>query len=128
MKEAFFMFLGAFITAGFTFFLDVIKAKRDEKMHLREKREEAYFKVIHFYDVLTIDPKRKVKLPENIDIMLHEQRAMVTLYGSRKVRKLLIELDKQFSKSFNGLHPDEALYISYNDIMKQIHKELGIKD
>lgn len=128
MEQAFFMFLGALITTGFTFFLDVIKAKRDEKMHLREKREEAYFKVIHFYDVLTIDPKRKVKLPENIDEMLHEQRAMVTLYGSQKVRKLLFELDEQFSKSFNGLHPSEALMESYRKMMVQIHKELGIKD
>ena len=128
MEQAFYIFLGALLTAGFTFFLDVIKAKRDDKMHLREKREEAYFKVIHFYDVLTIDPIRKAKMPANIDEMLHEQRAMVTLYGSKKVRKLLFQLDEQFSKSFNGLHPSEALYVAYNDIMKQINKELGIKD
>ena len=49
-SQLFGVILGSLLTAGFTCFLDWLKSKREEKIHLREKREETYLKVL---DVLT---------------------------------------------------------------------------
>ena len=38
--------VGAILTSGFTFFIEYLRAKREEKLHLKRKREETYTKIL----------------------------------------------------------------------------------
>ena len=45
-SQTFGVIIGAVLTAGFTWFIEYLRAKRDEKLHLKRKREETYTKIL----------------------------------------------------------------------------------
>lgn len=45
MKEFLLVLLGALISCGTTFFLDLIKCNREEKLYYKRKREETYIEM-----------------------------------------------------------------------------------
>lgn len=47
--------IGAILTAGFTWFIEFLRARRDEKLYLKRKREEAYLSALEvFFDTMNI--------------------------------------------------------------------------
>ena len=47
--------IGAVLTAGFTWFIEYLRAKREEKLYLKRKREEAYLSALEvFFDTMNI--------------------------------------------------------------------------
>lgn len=45
-SQTFGVIIGAVLTAGFTWFIEYLRAKREEKLYLKRKREEVYLKLL----------------------------------------------------------------------------------
>ena len=123
-----FTLIGVVIGCVLNLIQSYFQNKREDKIHLREKREESYYSILNFYNTITISPNRKNKPIENIDERLNEFKSLLMLYGSKKMIDLVCSFDVNFSKSVNGLHKSEELNEVFDKLMKQIRSELGIKD
>ncbi len=54
-SQTFGVIIGAVLTAGFTWFIEFLRARSDEKLYLKRKREEAYLSALEvFFDTMNI--------------------------------------------------------------------------
>lgn len=54
-SQTFGVIIGAVLTAGFTWFVEYLRAKREEKLYLKRKKEEAYLSALEvFLDTMNI--------------------------------------------------------------------------
>ena len=75
MKEAILIIIGALISCGTTFFLDWIKSKREERIRIRQKREDIY---LRFYRLVVTAYKVR---EEGLDLRdKNKWRSSVTEY------------------------------------------------
>ena len=137
-SQLFGVILGSLLTAGFTCFLDWLKSKREEKIHLREKREETYLKVL---DVLTRHEKccREIYIREEeyeeYKKSYNDLLSYMMVYASpavyREYYKLCNEISDAYSKVKKRKYMENTQNLNADKIEKfanKIRENLGIKE
>lgn len=133
-SQPFGIILGSLLTAGFTLFLDLLKWKRDDKIHLREKREDTYLRMLNILYLLrnetlvsndkSISEKRKKEIDECF--------APINVYASEPIKNMYIKAAKKidlfFMKNRQDTNSLEDALDLIDEFIKLIRKELGIKD
>ena len=114
--------VGAILTSGFTFFIEYLRAKREEKLHLKRKREETYTKILQICANIVIRVKcDNICSPEELD-NLNNLNMSLQIYGSKNICNKFYEIQQSLLDE-----PDKAQ--AKLEIFKDyIRKELSIKD
>lgn len=135
MKEAFFIFLGSFLTGGFTWFIEWRKSVGEQKVHLREKREELYEQMYDFVMRYEKDARtyksRKYISEETRDIF--NEIESKTIWATVNIREKFYSLFGEIMESANSYKKHWEKTSDRNrkkilDFKEQIRKELGLKD
>ena len=115
-SQTFGVIIGAILTAGFTWFVEWRKSVAEQKVHLREKREETYQNILSIYYTHRREQDSPVsQLISEIPVMLRKNYPSINIWGSKKVKKI-------YNNVMKSKDNQEELLI------KAIRKELGIKD
>ena len=123
-SQTFGVIIGAALTAGFTWLIEYLRAKREEKLYIKRKREEVYLKLL---DLLSeyIELHNDNKAPNDVEmkefwVRYKQLRPAVKVYASQHIKEWFLEsLDEAFKGGIKG---------QVNGLAKEIRKELGIKD
>lgn len=109
--------IGAVLTAGFTWFIEYLRAKREEKIYLKRKKEEAYLSALE-----TILNSVYISDSETWFQQVKSTSAKVALYLSSDEFNNFFTLIKEAktNKSINGEKME--------DFVKYCKEKLGIKD
>lgn len=135
MKEAFFIFLGSFLTGGFTWFIEWRKSVGEQKVHLREKREELYEQMYDFVMRYEKDARtyksRKYISEETRDIF--NEIESKTIWATVNIREKFYSLFGEIMESANSYKKHWEKTSDKNrekllNFKEQIRKELGLKD
>lgn len=126
--------IGAILTAGFTWFIEYLRAKRDEKLYVKRKREEVYVKLYDFLMRLEKDIRiRKNTYMSEETKNYYNNLEMQTIWASNKVSDKFYDLCEALCQSANEYKKD--VNKAYNKNNKKIlafkdyiRKELSIKD
>ena len=123
-SQTFGVIIGAVLTAGFTWFIEYLRAKREKKLYLKKKREEVYLKLLDLLSEYT-ELHRDNKTHSDIEIKdfweKHKKlRPEVKVYASQHIEEWFSESLKE---AFYGITEGQV-----NSLAKEIRKELGIKD
>ena len=108
MKEAFFMFLGALITTGFSYFLELLK----------NAREDTYKSILEIYYQYRQDITNGVDskgLLSSLPHLLEKHYPAINIYASEQVKKI-----------YNTVMHSKAN--KEKELIEAIRKELGVKD
>lgn len=130
--------LGGAITAGFTWFLDYLRSKREEIIHLKRKREETYLNVCDVlmrldkcYREKYIDEKEY----EEYKRLFNDLQSLMLVYASSKIYKEYYKLCAEICNTYEGIKKkkkrEKLQYINADKVESfaaLIRKELGIKD
>lgn len=118
MKEAFFMFLGALITTGFSYFLELLKNAREDRIRLQEKRENVYKSILEVYYQYRQEVTQGIS---STDIMSSLPHLMKTYYPA---------INMYASKDVKDIY-NQAMHSKQNkekELINAIRNELGIED
>ena len=123
-SQTFGIIIGAVLTAGFTWFIEYLRAKRDEKLYVKRKREEVYLKLLDLLNEY-IELHNDNKTPNDVEIKefwvrYKQLRPAVKVYASQHIEEWFLE---SLNETFYG-----AIKGQVNGLAKEIRKELGIKD
>ncbi len=123
-SQTFGVIIGAVLTAGFTWFIEYLRAKRDEKLYVKRKREEVYLKLLDLLNEY-IELHNDNKTPNDVEmkefwVRYKQLRPAVKVYASQHIEEWFLE---SLNETFYG-----AIKGQVNSLAKEIRKELGIKD
>lgn len=110
--------LGGAITAGFTWLLDFLKSRREEKVYIKRKREAVYKNILDVYYTHRQEINKGI---DNTDILsslphlLERNYADINIYGSNNIKGI-------YNKIMKSKDNQEDLLI------KAIRNEIGVKD
>lgn len=106
-----------------TFFVNYFQNKRDDRIHLCEKREELYIKLYDFLMKYNAQ-SQKDSIPRDLVIFSNEIQPEM-IFASEKISKFYYDLCTRIRTK-----PDEkdAIKECIIDFQKLIRTELGIKD
>ena len=115
-SQTFGVIIGAVLTAGFTWFVEFLKDKREEKLYLKRKREETYLKILSIYYIHNQEQNSPFnQLISTLPQMIEKIYPAINMYGSKNIKKT-------YNYVMHSKENKEELLI------KAIRKELGIKD
>ncbi len=136
-SQLFGIIIGAILTGGYTWFIEWRKSVGEQKVHLREKREEVYLRVL---DVLTRHEKcyREKRILEDeyeeYKKLFNDLQSYMMVYASPTIYneyyKLCNEIMDVYTKITKRKNRENMLEINANKIEKfadKIRKELGVK-
>lgn len=110
--------IGGIITAVFTWFLDYLKTKREEKTYIKRKSEAVYLKMLN---VLLLHRQEiclnKKEITEELTNKLNEYYPEINIYASKNLK----EIYNTTIKNLKEKNEEKVL-------INAIRKELGIKD
>ena len=118
MKEAFFMFLGALITTGFSYFLELLKNAREDRVRLQEKREDVYKSILEVYYQYRQEVTQGISstdIMSSLPHLIETYYPAINIYASKKVKDIY----------------NQALHSKQNkekELIEAIRKELDVKD
>lgn len=133
-SQTFGVIIGAVLTAGFTWFIEYLRAKRDEKLYVKRKREEVYVKLYDFLMRLEKDIRiRKNTYMSEETKNYYNNLEMQTIWASNKVSdkfydlcEALCQSANEYKKDVNKAHnKNNKKILAFKDY---IRKELSIKD
>lgn len=133
-SQTFGVIIGAVLTAGFTWFIEYLRAKRDEKLYVKRKREEVYVKLYDFLMRLEKDIRiRKNTYMSEETKNYYNNLEMQTIWASNKVSDKFYDLCKALCQSANDYKKDVNKTHNKNNkkilaFKDYIRKELSIKD
>lgn len=133
-SQTFGVIIGAVLTAGFTWFIEYLRAKREEKLYVKRKREEVYVKLYDFLMRLEKDIRiRKNTYMSEETKNYYNNLEMQTIWASNKVSDKFYDLCEALCQSANDYKKDvnEAHNKNNKKILAfkdYIRKELSIKD
>ena len=110
--------LGGAITAGFTWLLDFLKSRREEKVYIKRKREAVYKNILDVYYTYRQEINKGI---DNTDILsslphlLERNYADINIYGSNNIKGI-------YNKIMKSKDNKEDLLI------KAIRNEICVKD
>ena len=127
--------VGAILTGGFTWFIEWRKSVGEQKVHLREKREELYEQMYGFVMRYEKDARtyksRKYISEETRDIF--NEIESKTIWATVSIREKFYSLFGEIMESANSYkkHWEKTSDKNREKILnfkEQIRKELGLKD
>ena len=134
-SQVFGIILGAILTAGFTWFIEWRKSAREDKNHLRDKREELYEQMYEFvmrYEKDARTYKSNKYISEDTRDFYNEIEPQ-TIWATVKIREQfytlfedIMESAKSYKKHWEKTSDKNRKKIL--DFKEQIRKELGLKD
>ena len=133
-SQTFGVIIGAVLTAGFTWFIEYLRAKRDEKLYVKRKREEVYLKLYDFLMRLEKDIRiRKNNYMSEETKNYYNNLEMQTIWASNEVSEKFYDLCQamqqsadEYKKNANEAHnKNNKKILEFKDY---IRKELNIKD
>lgn len=132
-----FTILGVVISWLLNFIQSHFQNKREQLIHLREKREDVYLRAC---DVLMRNDKcyRKQRVTlneyEEFKNLFNELQSLMLIYASSDVYKEYYKLSKEIYTTYEGLKSrkerEQVMYINADKIEEfanKIRKELGVK-
>ena len=126
--------IGAILTAGFTWFIEYLRAKREEKLYVKRKREEVYVKLYDFLMRLEKDIRIRKNTYMNEETKnYYNNLEMQTIWASNKVSDKFYDLCEALCQSANDYKKDVNKAHNKNNkkilaFKDYIRKELSIKD
>lgn len=133
-SQTFGVIIGAVLTAGFTWFIEYLRAKREEKLYVKRKREEVYVKLYDFLMRLEKDIRiRKNTYMSEETKNYYNNLEMQTIWASNKVSDKFYDLCEALCQSANEYKKDANKAHNKNNkkilaFKDYIRKELSIKD
>lgn len=134
-SQLFGIIIGAILTAGFTLFVEWRKSVREQKVHLREKREKLYEQMYEFVmryekDARTYKSRKYISGETRDAFNAIEPK---TIWAAVNIRNLFYSLFGEIMDSANGYKKHWEKTLDKNrkkilDFKEQIRKELGLKD
>lgn len=133
-SQLFGIILGALLTAGFTWFVDFLKSKRDRGLYIKQKREELYINVCQ---VLMEHEKyrRSHEWPKKCKTMFNALQGQMLIYASKKIYDEYYVLDTEICNCYDTIRSQKQIEAKSNEMADKIvklatkmRKELGIKD
>ena len=127
--------LGSILTVGFTWFIEWRKSVREDKNHLRDKREELYEQMYEFvmrYEKDARTYKSNKYISEDTRDFYNEIEPQ-TIWATVKIREQFYTLFEDIMDSANSYKKHWEKTSDKNrkkilDFKEQIRKELGLKD
>ena len=133
-SQTFGVIIGAVLTAGFTWFIEYLRAKREEKLYIKRKREEVYVKLYDFLMRLEKDIRiRKNTYMSEETKNYYNNLEMQTFWASNKVSDKFYDLCEALCQSANDYKKDANKAHNKNNkkilaFKDYIRKELSIQD
>ncbi len=127
------VFVGALMTLIGLGIQSWLQSRREEKQHIKRKREELYIKVCY---VLMEHEKtgRYKEINKHCKDVFNELQAPMLIYASRKIYKEYYKLDSEIWQTYAKIHTKKQAEQFSNEIADKIEafaekmrKELGIK-
>ena len=112
--------IGAIITFGFQFILEIWKEKRDNKQTLQTNKKETYKAMLYCLTAMRTIPLSRDELNRIIDLS-DNAMTLGTMYASPEIASL-------FQNIFDTIKSqNNADNIRFAPLMNQIRKELGVE-
>ncbi len=134
-SQLFGIIVGAILTGGFTWFTEWRKSVREQKVHLREKREKLYEQMYEFVmryekDARTYKSRKYISEETRDAFNAIEPK---TIWAAVNIRDLFYSLFGEIMDSANSYKKHWEKTLDKNrkkilDFKEQIRKELGLKD
>ena len=128
--QTFYILLGCFLTAGFTWFIEWRKSAKDQKFHLRENRENTYLEVL---DVLMLCDKycRSKKELNKYRNKFNNLQAKMMLYAPKEIYDKYYKLINAINRSYEK-NKDKNITSNENSdkiekFSNELRKNLNIK-
>ena len=107
--------VGAILTGGVSWFTEWRKSVGEQKVHLREKREETYQSILRtYYEMAQENHRKEPDFLKNSPQLISKFYPIINIYASNKVKSL-------FDSAAKGKGKEKIL-------IEQMRKELGVKD
>ena len=87
-SQTFGIILGSILTAGFTLFIEWRKSVRDEKAHLKEKRENIYSNILDIFYKSRQDMHKGHSAESDLSFLLEAFYPNINIYASKKVKDI----------------------------------------
>ena len=133
-SQLFGVIIGAILTAGFNWFIEWRKSKKEQKLHIREKREETYIAILNILYLLSNESLNfnNKDISEERKLQIDKYCPLINIYASKKVFGKYNLVVKKIDAYYMGLKSDmkyiEDLPDNMIELQQIIRKELGIKD
>lgn len=110
-----------------------LQSRREEKQHIKRKREELYIKIC--YVLMEHDKyKRDHEWPDSCKTMYNELQGPMLIYASRQIYKKYYDLDSEICQCYDKIKSRKEINKKSDEIADKIEafaeemrKELGIK-
>ncbi len=119
------VFLGGLITAGFTWFLNWRNSVREDIIHNKRRKEEAYCQVLSIYGSSITRYSAGISTDDIIPI-IEKTRGVLLAFGSEKVILMMPQIEEALHDYLK--HKNPKVNEVFDILIKQIRKELGTKD
>lgn len=133
-SQLFGIILGAVLTGGFTWFIEISKSSKDEKLYLKRKREALYQKMYDFSMRYEKDIRTKKNIWMSKDTKdLWNTIQVDSIFGSQKTMDWFYDLYAEFQENLMK-SPNNIKRVHNKNHKKilefyvHIKKELGIED
>lgn len=133
-SQTFGVIIGAVLTAGFTWFIEFLRAQREEKQHLKRKREEVYLRMLKILYLIRNEGLncQNKSISKEREKEMEECYAPINLYASRKIKDIYNftakSIDVFFMQSSQDTKPLETAKNTIDTFIDLIRKEVGIED
>ena len=125
--------VGALITLIGLGIQSCLQSRREEKQHIKRKREDLYIKactVLMEHDKY----RRDHEWPDCCKVMYNELQGPMLIYSSRQIYKKYYELDSEICQCYDKMKSrkeinkkSDEIADKIEDFAKDMRKELGIK-
>lgn len=125
--------VGALITLIGLGIQSCLQSRREEKQHIKRKREDLYIKactVLMEHDKY----RRDHEWPDSCKTMYNELQGPMLIYSSRQIYKKYYELDSEICQCYDKMKSrkeinkkSDEIADEIEDFAKDMRKELGIK-
>lgn len=124
-SQLFGVIIGALLTGGFTWVLDLLRDKREYQIKFKEKRQETYLLAIDALLEYSMYVQNNLTelVPKGIQ-KLNSLQAYIGLYASGKISDEYYKIIEQI----RTIRDKESIRLQIVKFTKNIKQELGIKD
>lgn len=122
--------LGGLISCGTTFFVELVKFKRDDELHTKRNRENIYLELLKY--ITHINANRKIFIenhtfPDEEKAKYNNILVKCKLYGTKKLSDKFYNFMRIIINDIeNTMYTNTD--INYDDIFEEARKELKIED
>lgn len=133
-SQLFGIIIGGIIGAFSSVLTNYFQSKREDKIHLRRKRENTYLRMLNILHLL----RNEAFIPNNKNVSQKRKKeidecfAPINVYASESIKNMYIKTAKQidlfFMKNCQDIKALGCVLDLINEFIKLIRKELGVMD